>query len=672
MIRNKRLQLLAAMVLVLGGMGLVATATGGAPPSAVHLHLGSNGRYFQFGSTTQTLTTANNSCQVNSASPVMALTASGSQASPGLGADSIGVKSKSGANGTPCGQVDSSEGLILKPGTGISSRTFSGVRLDLEITGNAIVKLTLSKGATSAVYQLQTGTSIAAAQSGEPDYDTTVPYTVSSSPGDTTDACAAPNSSGPNSGPNDNCEWTVQPGFNFDTVALTTVSAGSVSLEGSNDFGNDPSFDSLFFLSNAAPTPTNDTVTTNEDTAASGNVLANDSDPDGNPLSASVVTSPVHGTLTLAANGAFTYTPAPDYNGADSFTYAASDGVVSTNANVGVTVTPVNDPPVARSGTATTNEDTAVTITIATDVDSTALTAHCTGAGGGSIVDHGDGTVTFTPATNFNGSVTLVCTATDDKGAGTATSATIVVGVTPVNDAPVAHDDTAEVNQNSNAAIPVLGNDSDVDGDPLSPTSIGGITPLGATAVANADGTVTYTPPVGYAGAGSFSYKASDGQLTSNAATVSVTVFPVICSNDTVTDSDGGVIGSFTRLDDSFNCKRYALDASNASGTILFKPTGAAMVDYRGFVSFGTGPAPTPGDPVLLGLNYDPAGGSAFQPVRWCVAPQFDGNDLVTSATIPAGETWCIANADTRGAPSGGLVTTYQVFGHDDPKFALR
>ncbi|MGZ6911649.1 MAG: cadherin-like domain-containing protein, partial [Acidimicrobiia bacterium] len=188
----------------------------------------------------------------------------------------------------------------------------------------------------------------------------------------------------------------------------------------------------------------------------------------------------------------------------------------------------------------------------------------------------------------------------------------------------------------------------------------------------NADGTVTYTPPVGYAGAGSFSYKASDGQLTSNAATVSVTVFPVICSNDTVTDSDGGVIGSFTRLDDSFNCKRYALDASNASGTILFKPTGAAMVDYRGFVSFGTGPAPTPGDPVLLGLNYDPAGGSAFQPVQWCVAPQFDGNDLVTSATIPAGETWCIANADTRGAPSGGLVTTYQVFGHDDPKFALR
>ena len=155
-----------------------------------------------------------------------------------------------------------------------------------------------------------------------------MPYTVSSSPGDTTDACAAPNSSGPNSGPNDNCEWTVQPGFNFDTVTLTTVSAGTVAVEGSNDFGNNPNFDTLFYLSNGAPTPTNDTVTTNEDTAVSGNVLTNDSDPDGNPLSASLVTGPSHGTLSLAGTGAFTYTPAPNYHGPDSFTYAASDGLV--------------------------------------------------------------------------------------------------------------------------------------------------------------------------------------------------------------------------------------------------------------------------------------------------------------------------------------------------------
>lgn len=672
MLRNKRLRVFVAIVFVVGVTGLVAIASGGAAPTAVRLHLGSNGKYFQFGSTTQTLTTSNNSCAINSTEPVIDLSASGTAASPGLGTDSIGVKSKSGANGTPCGQVDGAETLQLKPGTSIAGRTFSGVRLDLEVTGNAIVKLTLARGATSAAYQLQTGTSIVAAQSSEADYDTTVPYAASSSPGDTTDACAAPNSSGPNSSANDNCEWTVQPGFAFDTVTLTTVSAGSVALEGSSDFGNDANHDSLFYLSNAAPTPSNDTVTTDEDTAVSGNVLGNDSDPDGNPLTASVVTNPAHGTLSLGATGAFTYTPALDYHGSDSFEYAASDGVASTNATANITVTSVNDPPVAQSGSASTDEDQAVTITIATDVDSTALTADCTGGGDGTIVDNGDGTVTFTPAPNFNGTITLTCTATDDHGATTTTSATIVVGVTPVNDAPIANDDSAEVDQNGTVDVAVLGNDTDVDLDALSPTSIGSISPSGSSAVANPDGTVAFTPPSGYTGPASFTYKASDGSLTSNTATVSLTVFPVICSNQTVTDQDGEVIGAFTRLDDTFTCKRYALAASSGNGTILFKPTGAAAVDYRGFVSFGSGPVPTPGDPVLLGLIYDPAGGNAFQPVQWCGAPQFDANDLVTAANIPAGQTWCIASADTRGDAGGGLVTTYQVFGHDDPRFALR
>ena len=377
MIKHKALRVVAAVVFLTGVLGVVAIASGGAEPSAVRLHLGSDGQYFKVGTTTQTLTTAKNSCAITSAQTVMALSATGSQAVPGIAAESIGVKSRSGANGTPCSLVDATEALTLKPGTSISSRTFSGVRLDLEITGNAVVKLTLSRGTTSAVYQLQTGTSITAAQSSEPDYDTTVPYNASSSPGDTVDACAAPNSSGPNSGPNDNCEWTVQPGFNFDTVTLTTVSVGTVSLEGSSDFGNNPDYDSMFYLSNSAPTPTNDTITTNEDTAVSGNVLTNDSDPDGNPLSASLVSGPSHGTLSLLGTGAFTYTPAANYNGADSFTYAASDGTLSTNATASITVVSVDDPPVAVDDAAEVNQHESVDIPVLandTDIDSTNLT----------------------------------------------------------------------------------------------------------------------------------------------------------------------------------------------------------------------------------------------------------------------------------------------------------
>jgi hypothetical protein len=312
-----------------------------------------------------------------------------------------------------------------------------------------------------------------------------------------------------------------------------------------------------------------------------------------------------------------------------------------------------------------------VTITIATDVDSTSLTAHCTGGAGGSITDNGDGTISFTPAPNFNGTVNLSCTATDDKGASTMTSATIVVGVTPVNDAPVAHDDTAEVDQNSTVNIPVLANDTDVDGDALTPGNFTSISPSGSNVTANLDGTVAFTPPSGYTGPASFTYKADDGHTTSNAATVSLSVFPVICSNDTVTQSDGAVTGAFTRLDDTFNCKRYVLDASAGDSTVLFKPSGAASVDYRAVLSFGANPAPVAGGPgtFSLLLEYDPLGGNSFRPVQWCVNPQFDSSDLVTSAAIPAGETWCIASAKNRPNASGDIVTTWQVFGHDDPKF---
>ena len=502
MFRNRFLRVALATVLVSAGAGVVLATAGGAAPSVVRLHLGSDGRYFQYGTTTQSLTTASNSCKINSAEPVMHLTSTGTQSAPGLGADAIGVKGSQGSgNGTPCSQVDGTESLRLKPGSTIANRTFTGVRLDLEMTGNATVKLTLSSSTTSAVYQLQTGTAITAPQAAETDYDTSAPYFASSSPGDTTDACAAPNSSGPNNGQNDNCEWTVQPGFDFDTVTLTTVSVGTVSLEGSNDFANNSNFDSQFYLSNAAPTAVDDTVTTPEDTPVSGNVLTNDSDSDGNPLSASLVTGPTHGSLSLAASGAFTYTPTANYNGPDSFSYAASDGAANTNANVGITVVPVNDP-------------------------------------------------------------------------------------------PVAHDDSAEVNQKNSVVIPVLSNDTDVDGDALVPGDFASVSPSGSTVVANTDGTVTFTPPAtpapGYTGPASFTYRASDGTATSNVATVAVMVFPAICSHETVSDTDGGVIGSFTRLDDTFNCKRYALDASATTGTVSFKPTGAATVDYRGFVTLLT------------------------------------------------------------------------------------
>ena len=85
---------------------------------------------------------------------------------------------------------------------------------------------------------------------------------------------------------------------------------------------------------NDAPTAADDAYSTAEDTAltvAAPGVLGNDSDPDGDPLSAVLGSGPSHGTLTLNANGSFTYTPAANFNGSDSFTYRASDGTLTSN-----------------------------------------------------------------------------------------------------------------------------------------------------------------------------------------------------------------------------------------------------------------------------------------------------------------------------------------------------
>lgn len=96
---------------------------------------------------------------------------------------------------------------------------------------------------------------------------------------------------------------------------------------------------------NRNPTPAPDALTTAEDTAGTVNVLPNDTDPDGDPLTVTGVTQPAHGSVTCTPAGGCTYTPSRDYNGPDRFTYVVSDGRGGTaSASVDVTVTPVDDP----------------------------------------------------------------------------------------------------------------------------------------------------------------------------------------------------------------------------------------------------------------------------------------------------------------------------------------
>ena len=169
----------------------------------------------------------------------MALSSSPNQSAPGLGPDGIGVKlSRSSGNGTPCTQVEAAETLTLAPGATLGSKLFKSVRLDLEMTGDAKVILRFSGGATGTtpdVYELQTGTSIQQRRRTNGRPRTSCPLLGHlRRPGDRW-MRAPPNSSGPNSGGNDNCQWTVVPGQDLQHNH-PDHHPGTVSLEGGGDF----------------------------------------------------------------------------------------------------------------------------------------------------------------------------------------------------------------------------------------------------------------------------------------------------------------------------------------------------------------------------------------------------------------------------------------------------
>src|SRR5207247_1981404 len=166
------------------------------------------------------------------------------------------------------------------------------------------------------------------------------------------------------------------------------------------------------------------------------------SDVDGDPLTFAIVTQGTKGTVTVnALTGAYTYTPNANANGPDSFTFKVNDGTVDSNiATVTVTITAVNDPPVANTDAATTAEDTPVTIAVLgndTDVDGDTLSVSGVSAPShGSVIANADGTITYTPAANYNGADAFTYTIGDGHG-GTATG-TVTVTIAAVNDAPVA------------------------------------------------------------------------------------------------------------------------------------------------------------------------------------------------------------------------------------------
>jgi VCBS repeat-containing protein len=302
-------------------------------------------------------------------------------------------------------------------------------------------------------------------------------------------------------------------------------------------------------------TPVQDTVadslTTPEDTAITFNVLtgaggASADNFEGTPQ-VTATSSPANGVIVVSPDGTITYTPNANYSGPDSFTYTVTSpaGVTETET-VNITVTSVNDVPVANDDSFTTDEDTSVNIPVLgndSDPDGDPLTVSeidgrpaVVGApvtltdGSGTVTLNLDGTLTFEPTPDFNGPVSFTYEIEDGNG-GTDT-ATVTGTVNPVNDPPVAVDDGPfTTSENEPLTGNVLGNDSDPDGDALTVTSftIAGdptVYPAGTTAsmpgvgtlVIQSDGGFTFVPATDYVGpVPSATYTVSDGGATDTA-----------------------------------------------------------------------------------------------------------------------------------------------------------
>ena len=334
-----------------------------------------------------------------------------------------------------------------------------------------------------------------------------------------------------------------------DTLSITAVTqgahgsvtftAGSVTytpnanFNGSDSFtytisdGNGGSATAMVAVTVSAvndnPAAANDSANTSEDTAVAINVLANDSDLDGDTLAVSAVTQGSKGSVTFTASSV-TYTPAANANGSDSFSYTIGDGHGgSATATVSITIAAVNDAPDAVNDSAATNEDAAVIISVLVndaDVDGEAvILTGVTQGTRGSVVQNGNGTVTYTPNPNTFGADSFTYTVRD--AAGLTDTATVNVNVAAINDPPDAIDDSATANEGGNVAITVLANDTDLEGNALTVTAAS--TPAHGTATINGNGTITYTPVSTYSGPDSFTYTISDGAAT-DTATVSVQV----------------------------------------------------------------------------------------------------------------------------------------------------
>jgi VCBS repeat-containing protein len=428
--------------------------------------------------------------------------------------------------------------------------------------------------------------------------------------------------------------------YNLDGDQLTpgqvqvTLVANAVSDKAGNSSAAETESFEIPANVNRAPLATADSYSTPQGQTLAvsvlDGVLANDSDPDQDALSADLAQSPSHGSVDLHSDGSFNYIPAVGFSGLDQFRYRASDGLVGSQEVV-VTINvsaAANLPPVPTADSYSIAEDAVLVVDAVlgvlsndTDPDGGTLTVTLeSGASHGTLALQPNGSFAYTPAADFNGSDQFSYRVSD--GGETSEPVIVTISVTPENDAPLAYADsysTREGEALNIAGAGLLANDSDIDQDLLSAELVQA--PSNGSLDLHADGSFTYTPAVGFHGFDQFRYRATDGGVASSEVVVTVEVTPAenrppVPATDSYSIAEDGLLAIATELgllandtDPDGDALLASLESPPSHGSLVLQPNGSftytPAADFNGFDQFQyrVGDADATSEPVTVTIR---------------------------------------------------------------------